>query len=483
MNSKKDSYITKRLVVSLQLLVFCSMVFIFSGANTVNAEKSSIHTIYHVYINGKHIGFINNKEAVETILAEKVEQSKIENLDLSLQIKEEIEVIPEIVFHDRSENELVTSTLTDQVSVEAKVAALEINEETIIYLPSEQEAEKVLEQLTAPFVSKEDYESFFNSEVKVETEEKKITLEIGDVLYKDISFTKDVEIAEHVVDPTKVISVTDAVDLIKKGVLKETPYIVKEGDVLGAIANNHGLTTKELLDINKDLNEDSVINIGDQLNVTVYEPIVEVLTTKVKKVEEDIPFETEVQEDSSLWKGDQKVTQEGSTGKQVIEYEITEQNGKMVKREILSEEITEEPVKKIVVKGTKVIPSRGSGQVAWPAVGGYISSYQGNRWGRFHRGIDIARPSNYNILSADNGTVTSVGYQGGYGNVVRINHNNGIETLYAHLDSIDVSVGQTVSQGQKIGVMGRTGNSTGVHLHFEIYENGQLKNPMDYLNR
>ncbi len=188
-----------------------------------------------------------------------------------------------------------------------------------------------------------------------------------------------------------------------------------------------------------------------------------------------------MREDDSMWKGDNKVTQEGQAGTQVIEYETTYKNGNLIKREVISEQVTKEPVTKIVTRGTKEMPSRGSGQLGWPAVGGYISSYQGNRWGRFHRGIDIARPSNYNILAADNGTITQATFSGGYGNLVRINHNNGMETLYAHLASIDVKVGQTVTKGQKIGVMGSTGNSTGIHLHFEVYENGQLKNPMHYL--
>src|SRR5699024_10251340 len=104
------------------------------------------------------------------------------------------------------------------------------------------------------------------------------------------------------------------------------------------------------------------------------------------------------------------------------------------------------------------------------------------RWGRTHKGIDIARPSNRAILAADHGVVTSAGYNsGGYGNKIVINHNNGMKTIYAHLDSISVKSGQKVEKGMEIGVMGSTGRSTGIHLHFEVYKNGKLKNPMSYL--
>ena len=116
-----------------------------------------------------------------------------------------------------------------------------------------------------------------------------------------------------------------------------------------------------------------------------------------------------------------------------------------------------------------------------PTNGGYISSNMGSRWGSYHRGIDIARPSNFTIKAADNGTVTFVGWDGTYGNKIVINHNNGFQTVYAHLSSINVRVGQVVPAGSAIGVMGSTGNSTGVHLHFEVIRNGTNVNPLSYL--
>lgn len=101
--------------------------------------------------------------------------------------------------------------------------------------------------------------------------------------------------------------------------------------------------------------------------------------------------------------------------------------------------------------------------------------------GEFHRGIDIARPSNYTIKASDNGVVTFTGWDGTYGNKIVINHNNGYETVYAHLSQIDVTVGQVVAQGSSIGIMGSTGNSTGTHLHFEVHQNGSVVNPLSYL--
>lgn len=132
-------------------------------------------------------------------------------------------------------------------------------------------------------------------------------------------------------------------------------------------------------------------------------------------------------------------------------------------------------------KRAEVKQSAGNGTFIWPTIGGTITTYQGMRWGSYHKGIDIARPSDYSILAASSGTVTYAGWVNGYGNTIKIKHSNGYQTQYAHLDSIKVKAGQAVSQGSTIGVMGSTGFSTGVHLDFEVYQNGNLLNPIDVL--
>ncbi len=118
----------------------------------------------------------------------------------------------------------------------------------------------------------------------------------------------------------------------------------------------------------------------------------------------------------------------------------------------------------------------------WPAHGVFTSGY-GWRWGRMHRGIDIAGPTGTPIYAAAVGVVITAGWNsGGYGNLVEIEHPDGSVTLYAHNHRIMVQKGQQVEQGQQIAEMGSTGFSTGPHLHFEIHPSGQgAVNPMALL--
>ncbi|HEY9805507.1 MAG TPA: M23 family metallopeptidase, partial [Candidatus Obscuribacterales bacterium] len=118
----------------------------------------------------------------------------------------------------------------------------------------------------------------------------------------------------------------------------------------------------------------------------------------------------------------------------------------------------------------------------WPSKGVLTSGY-GWRWGRMHKGIDIAGPIGTPVVAASDGVVTYAEWNdGGYGNLVEITHADGTETIYAHNSRILVQKGQKVAQGEQISEMGSTGFSTGPHLHFEIHPAGQgAINPMAFL--
>jgi murein DD-endopeptidase MepM/ murein hydrolase activator NlpD len=127
--------------------------------------------------------------------------------------------------------------------------------------------------------------------------------------------------------------------------------------------------------------------------------------------------------------------------------------------------------------------SSGSGVsssgLIWP-VSGVVTSGFGWRWGRMHEGIDISAPTGTSVRASASGTVIYAGWMGGYGQIVVIDHGNGLATAYAHLSSIWIGSG-SVSQGQAIGAVGCTGSCTGSHLHFEVRVNGSAVDPMGYL--
>ncbi|MEG1537510.1 MAG: M23 family metallopeptidase, partial [Clostridiales bacterium] len=143
-------------------------------------------------------------------------------------------------------------------------------------------------------------------------------------------------------------------------------------------------------------------------------------------------------------------------------------------------------VDEIVERGTKVVlASRsngggGSGIVSWPYIG-TITSRFGWRSRGWHSGLDIGGPVGDPIVAAEAGTVTLAEWYYGYGNLIKIDHGDGMETYYGHLDSFTVDVGDTVERGELIGTLGNTGNSTGPHVHFEVRFDGTAYNPLDYL--
>jgi len=130
--------------------------------------------------------------------------------------------------------------------------------------------------------------------------------------------------------------------------------------------------------------------------------------------------------------------------------------------------------------GSVAVSSPSAAGFSWP-VQGVLTSRFGPRWGRMHEGIDIGAGSGTPIAAAAGGTVIVAGWQGGYGQLVVVDHGGGLSTAYAHQSRIAVSVGEAVGRGSILGYVGCTGHCFGDHLHFEVRVNGGAVDPLGYL--
>lgn len=463
------------------MTAFAASALIFSSVSASAAGSFKLTTVYHVYHDQQYIGTVSNKEIVENIVEEKEDKLRESTKDMDLNFGSNIEYIKEQVFHSTANDEETIQKLDSTIQIQAEASAIIIDGKPVVFLENQETAEDVIKRLKLAYVTQAQLDEIEARKAAPETELQ--PLKENETRILDVRAVENVSFDTEKVSPDEIMSAKEAVTFLQKGTLEEKKYVVNEGDVLGTIANNHGLPLDQFLALNPGLTEDTVVKIGQEVNVTALKPFVNIIVEKEENRKEAIAFANETVNDDSMPKGETTVKQEGKNGERSVTYRISTENGATISSTVTSEVVLTEPVTHIVVKGTKVIPSRGTGTLAWPTVGGYISSQQGQRWGRAHKGIDIARPSNRTIKAADNGKVVSAGFDGGYGNKIVIDHQNGLRTVYAHLASIDVSVGQTVSQGSSIGIMGSTGNSTGVHLHFEVYKNGALQNPLNYTHQ
>ena len=310
-----------------------------------------------------------------------------------------------------------------------------------------------------------------------------------------VGFNKEVTLENGIYFNESFQDENDVASMLSGVQQQEKTYTVQAGDTLWEIARKNDLTFKELCDLNpsfkgEPLNQNSNIQVGDQLTVTKQEATLEVRITKVETWQEEIAYSTETTKSKEYNVGTKKTVQAGQNGlRSVTAQRVYDTNGIQLSQQILSTEVLQEPVTEKIVVGTKKQAKTsyitGSGQFIWP-VPGYRNC---SRWyGGSHKGVDICAAAGTPIYASAGGTVTKSGYNKagagtGYGNSIIINHGNGYTTVYAHCLSLVVHAGQSVKQGQLIGYVGSTGRSSGNHCHFEIRHNGSYVAPQNVFNR
>lgn len=349
--------------------------------------------------------------------------------------------------------------LSDEIGLVTSAYCLYVNDVRIGATPYEGALEELLDQLQ-----------------KAASDEDTISCE----------FAEDVEIRQEYVPTSEIMNLGYIAELLYSTKTAEVTYEVKKGDTWSQIAAKNDMTSAELLALNPGYNINK-LQIGEVLTLSASVPYLTMTVVKQERYLDDVSYNIEYTDSADLYQGDYKVTSKGEYGKADVMAKATYVNGEETERTILSSVTLKEPVTEYRLRGTKVRPTwMPTGSFRWPT-SGRISSYFGGRkspggiGSTNHKGTDIGRVGyTSSVYAAKAGTVIISQKSSSYGNYVVISHGSGNTTLYAHLSSRKVSVGDVVQQGQVIGITGSTGHSTGPHLHFEITENGVRINPLSH---
>lgn len=343
--------------------------------------------------------------------------------------------------------------LGKELSFQTSAVAVTVNGEDLLHLKNMEEAQQLLAWIKSIYPATAD---------------------------EQVDIKEPVELVEQAVGENALLALDEAKDLVLLGTSKIEQYTVVEGDTAWDIAWAFDMDPDQLQATNPGV-DTWHLSIGQVLKLSKEVPLLTVVATRQVTVAEEIPYQIQEEQDDSLLPGERKIIARGTPGQKIVTYFITKENGLETERKALEEHIVQEPSSEMIKKGSQMmLASRGAARMSWPCGGGVNSAF-GSRSGRMHQGIDIGGGYGNPVKASAGGVVTMADWSGGYGKLVEISHGSGIVTKYAHLSSIEVTVGQSVERGQLIGLIGSTGNSTGPHLHFEVLLNGQPQNPSSFL--
>ncbi len=457
-------------------------VAIVMFVNFANRYQLNPKEVYKVYLDGKVLGNINDKEELEEYINDEQKELKEKYMVDKVYIPTGVDIQKCTTY----EKEVLTAKQVHNLIKEEKPFTIkgykitikpnnDDEEKIIINVLDKDMFDRALKSVVEAFISKEQIKNYENNtqpEIK----------DTGSII-EDIYIDQDITIKQGYISTDEQIF-TDEKLLTKYllfGNLQEDQYYtVKEGDTIDSIAYDHKLATAEFLVVNPEFTSaNNLLSVGQQVKVGLISPIVDVVVESHTVLDQESQYKTTTEYDSSMSAGIQKVEVEGQNGLDRLTTKLKTINGETTNVVIVSKEVITPAVDKVVKVGTKINGGTAtapimSGTWAWPTISQYyISSYFGYRWGKIHEALDIAGSGEGSpIFAAGSGVVVASLNKGSLGNYVTIEHGNGYYTLYAHLHSRTVQVGQTVEKGQQIGTMGHTGFATGTHVHFGLYKNG-----------
>ena len=475
------------ILVTIFLSVF-ALIPLFETKIDANALPQKL---YQVYLDGKSIGIIKSKDALEKYIND--EQNELKEkynvntvyLPQDLYIEEYVGYTDDIVSEKKIYEEIKDEK---PFTIRGYVITIDKGDNKVIKINTlkKEYFDTAVNNTVKAFVPEKDLKKYINGE---QEEIKTTGAKIENLYVQEENNGKGITIKEALISSNEQIF-TNEKELTKYllfGNLNEAKeYTVKEGDTIEAVAFNNSLGVNEFLIVNPQFtSENNLLAVGQKVDVSLISPIITIVEEEHIVEDKEVSYKTEIKYESTKPYGTVEVTQQGENGLQRVTQKLKKSNGEIIQAVIdtSATEVLKPTINRIEVRGTYTINgpvTTGSGSWFWPTNTPYIiTSYYTYRINpisgmrELHDGIDISGTGYGSpIYASDDGNVYSSGYDSTGGNQIIINHNNGYYTIYAHMSKLYVIKGQTVKRGQIIGLMGHTGWATGTHLHFGVFYGG-----------
>lgn len=509
----------KKTLFTTIIVAILTAIIMFIGSNPtstyakilgLNKMNTTPKQLYRVYLGGKSIGLIESIEELENFIDEKQTELKEKYNVSKVYVPNDLDVIQEITYNEKTST---VEEIYNKIQGEKGAESFTIDGYKIVIHGIEKTSEDGTDQTTSDqtiyvldkdifisavtktiqlFVNETDYNNFINDTQPEIDEEGQ--------LIEDLYIKNNITIKKDKI-PTGA-KIYETVEELSKFLLFGTTedqgtYIVQSGDTIEEIAYNNKLSTEEFLIANTEYKTaNDLLFPGKQVVIGIIKPQFDTVEETHTVTKKTIQRETVYEDDDTQYAGYEVVKEEGEDGISLVTEKIQYTNGEITSVVTVTDEekVIKAAVKKVIVRGTKqysvssgnsnynVEVPVGIGSWVWPTTSDTISSKYAYRWQSFHKAIDITGNLGSPIKAANNGIVVTSSYTSTNGNYIIIKHANGYFTEYAHLQARYVEKGQIVYGGDTIGTMGKTGNASGVHLHFGLWTGapytGQHHNPL-----
>ena len=474
----------------LMFFGFLLSAFVIYVCLSFKPVEKQIHEYYQVYLGGEKIGLIASADELYSKINEEQQDIKKQYGVNNVYSPQSLEVQKVSTFKTdlKSATEVYEEIKDlDPFTIEGYEVTIKYEDGTRkkLYILNKEDLDEAVKNTVLAFVDEDTYNKYLTGTQEEIVDEgveitsiyfnDEITIKKAHISTEEQIFTNETDLSQYFLFGTNEVKKT---------------YKVKSNDTLETIAYNNKLGVADLLIANPNLGgENALLAAGQEINVSPVDPLSNIVVESFETEYQTVKYDTVIEFDKTIGSAEMYIKQQGADGMSQVTFASKSMNGVILSVAQVSATTIKEPKDRIVVYGSKNVTYYGNTTYwAWPTVKPFkISSHYGYRihpikkTRHLHNGVDISGVSSKNIFAIQGGTVISAqpsGYNGGAGKNVKIDHGNGYVSWYMHLSKVGVKKGDHVEKGQIIGIMGRSGSATGIHLHLTVYKNGDLINPL-----